>query len=111
MFQKSGMLRRFTRHRFIAEDLSDFLRGFFVENDGTPALLGSEKLRTLLLVVTRNASTGSAWPVSNNPQAKYNDLSSPGSNLRIPLWQLVRASTADPYLLPARSAATGWRGW
>jgi len=100
MFQKSGMLQRFTRHRFIAEGLSNFLREFFVEGDGTPALLGSEKLRTLLLVVTRNASTGSAWPISNNPQAKYNDLSTPGSNLLIPLWQLVRASTAAPTFFP-----------
>jgi len=100
MFQKSGMLQRFIRHRFIAEGLSDFLRGFFVENDGSPALLGTDRLRTLLLVVTRNASTGSAWPISNNPQAKYNAPDDPGSNLRIPLWQLVRASTAAPTFFP-----------
>ncbi len=100
MFQKSGMLQRFTRHRFVAEGLSRFLREFFVEKDGTPALLGSDRLRTLLLVVTRNASTGSAWPLSNNPQAKYNDPESPGSNLHIPLWQLVRASTAAPTFFP-----------
>lgn len=100
MFQKSGMFQRFTRHRFIAEGLSDFLRTFFVENDGSPALLGTDRLRTLLLVVTRNASTGSAWPISNNPQAKYNAADDPGSNLRIPLWQLVRASTAAPTFFP-----------
>ena len=42
---------------------------FFVEDDGSPATLGTSKLRTLLLVVTRNASTGSPWPMSNNPRA------------------------------------------
>lgn len=100
MFQKSGMLQRFTKHRFISEGLSNFLREFFVESDGSPALLGTDRLRTLLLVVTRNASTGSAWPISNNPLAKYNAADDPGSNLRIPLWQLVRASTAAPTFFP-----------
>ncbi|HUA08140.1 MAG TPA: patatin-like phospholipase family protein [Candidatus Acidoferrales bacterium] len=66
------------------------------------AIFGSDKLRTLLLIVTRNATTDSPWPLSNNPYAKYN-VREPGpdgtlqkSNLDIPLWQLVRASTAAP---------------
>src|SRR5690606_8298219 len=83
MFRKSGWRHRFTSHRFVAEGLSEFLRSFFVEDDGTPATLGTEKLKTLLLVVTRNASTGSAWPISNNPLAKYNDRNAPGNNLQI----------------------------
>ena len=100
MFQKAGIRHRYTSHRFVAEGLSEFLRNFFVEDDGTPATLGSKKLRTLLLAVTRNASTGSAWPLSNNPKAKYNNPRSPGNNLQIPLWQLVRASTAAPTFFP-----------
>lgn len=100
MFQKSGLLKRFTSHRFVAEGLSAFLRGFFVEDDGSPATFGTDKLKTLLLIVTRNASTGSAWPLSNNPYAKYNNRESPGNNLQIPLWQLVRASTAAPTFFP-----------
>lgn len=100
MFQKSGMLQRFTSHRFVAEGLSGFLKNFFVEDDGTPCTFGTRKLKTLLLVVTRNASTGSPWPLSNNPAAKYNEAGSPGNNLQIPLWQLVRASTAAPTFFP-----------
>lgn len=100
MFRKAGLLTRFIRHRFVAEGLSKFLQDFFVEDDGTPATFGTQKLKTLLLVVTRNASTGSAWPLSNNPNAKYNDVESPGNNLQIPLWQLVRASTAAPTFFP-----------
>ncbi|MCP5117300.1 MAG: patatin, partial [bacterium] len=53
-----------------------------------------DDLKTLLLVVTRNATTDSVWPISSNPAAKYNDTSRPDCNLNIPLWQLVRASTA-----------------
>ena len=51
-------------------------------------------------VVTRNATTDSAWPISSNPAAAYNDRTRPDSNLRIPLWQLVRASTAAPVYFP-----------
>jgi hypothetical protein len=44
----------------------------------------------------RNLTTGSAWPISNNPEAIYNHSSRADSNLKIPLYQLVRASTAAP---------------
>lgn len=100
MFRKSGFFSRMTSHKFVAEGLTNFLKEFFVEDDGTPATFGTKKLKTLLLVVTRNASTGSPWPLSNNPNAKYNDVNSPGNNLQIPLWQLVRASTAAPTFFP-----------
>lgn len=52
--------------------------------------------KTLLLAVTMNRSTDSPWPVSNNPLAKYNAAGRPDCNLQIPLYQLVRASTAAP---------------
>jgi hypothetical protein len=91
-------LKRILVSRYEAKPLSDLLRRAFSE-DGkgeVPALLGSQRLRTLLLVVLRNHSTGSAWPVTNNPAAIYNDSSLPDCNLKIPLWKLVRASTAAP---------------
>jgi hypothetical protein len=50
--------------------------------------------------VTRNVTTDSPWPISSNPDAKYNDLLRSDCNLRIPLWQLVRASTAAPVYFP-----------
>ena len=58
------------------------------------------KLKTLLLVVTKNVTTDSPWPVSINPEAVYNDPFRRDSNLNIPLWQLVRASTAAPVYFP-----------
>lgn len=63
---------------------------------GVEANLFPEHLRCLLLVVVRNATTDSPWPVSSNPLARYNDPSRPDCNLKIPLWRLVRASTAYP---------------
>jgi hypothetical protein len=53
-------------------------------------------LKSLLLIVTRNATTDSPWPLSTNPAARYNDRGRPDCNLNVPLWQLVRASTAAP---------------
>ena len=69
---------------------------------GETTTLGSDKLKTLLLIVMHNAKTDSPWPVSNNPQAKYNELVTNGkeSNLHLPLWQLLRASTAAPIYFP-----------
>ncbi len=68
---------------------------------GSLTTLRPDDLRTLLLVVTRNATTDSVWPISSNPEAKYNKASRPDCNLKIPLWQLVRASTAAPVYFPA----------
>jgi Patatin-like phospholipase len=64
------------------------------------ATLHPEFLETLLLVVTRNATTDSAWPITSNPLAKYNRTDRLDCNLDIPLWKLVRASTAAPVYFP-----------
>jgi hypothetical protein len=84
------------RYKFEDEPLAQKLKGAFEVG----ATLGSEKLQTLLLLVMRNATTDSPWPISNNPYAKYNDSARPDCNLNFPLWQLVRASTAAPTYFP-----------
>ena len=61
---------------------------------------GQQHLKTLLLVVTRNATTDSPWPISSNPEARYNEPGRKDCNLRIPLCKLVRASTAAPVFFP-----------
>jgi len=108
MFAKSGIRDRFW-YKYDASHLSSRLREVFqtyLTSDEraagrTDITLGSPALRTLLLVVMRNASTDSPWPVTNNPRAKFNDRSLPDCNLDVPLWQLVRASTAAPtYFAP-----------
>jgi len=92
--------------------ISRFLQKIFVEKDGTIATLASPRLRdgekkNLLMVVVRNNTTGSAWPLTNNPDAIYNDPTRPDDNRLIPLWQLVRASTAAPVFFPPETAKLG----
>jgi hypothetical protein len=95
MFAPARLRDRLT-NRFSPDGLKDILqRELGAETD-----LGSDRLKTLLMLVMRNASTNSPWPVSNNPRAKYNDVALADCNLRLPLWQLIRASTAAPTFFP-----------
>jgi patatin-like phospholipase/acyl hydrolase len=92
--------------------LSDFLQRVFTERNGDIATLASPRLRegekkNFLMVVVRNHTTGSAWPLTNNPDAIFNDPSRPDCNTQIPLWKLVRASTAAPVFFPPEKVRLG----
>jgi hypothetical protein len=102
MFHKARVWERF-RTKFEDDKLSQMLRDVI----GEDTTLGSEKLRTFLMMVMRNATTDSPWPLSNNPKAKYNDAARADCNLKLPLWQLVRASTAAPTYFPPEVVRVG----
>jgi len=120
MFDRAQWYARL-KAKYNPETITNFLQKQFCEEDGRPATLGTGKFyasgrnnrsedelpKTYLLVVMRNASTGSAWPVNNNPKAKYNLRTHPQCNLDIPLWQLLRASTAAPTFFPPESITLG----
>jgi hypothetical protein len=101
MFQRFPWYRPIKRMfvaRYEAKPISEMLQRIFSE-DGegkVPALLSTKRLKTLLLVVVRNQTTGSAWPITNNPKAMYNNSKLDDCNLNVPLWKVVRASTAAP---------------
>jgi patatin-like phospholipase/acyl hydrolase len=97
--------------KFEAKPLSDFLRKIFSEdgNGEVPALLDSPRLRKALLVVVRNHTTGSAWPLTNNPKAMFNDVTRDDCNMKIPLWKVVRASTAAPVYFDPEEIELGGR--
>lgn len=101
MFTPVPWYRPFKKYlvsRYDAKPLSEFLQRIFSEdgNGKVQALLDSPRLKKALLVVVRNHSTGSAWPLTNNPRAVFNDPSKADCNMKIPIWKVVRASTAAP---------------
>nr|GEW82231.1 hypothetical protein [Tanacetum cinerariifolium] len=108
MFDKERLLRRYLHNTYRDEQLAAKLREVIRQQSGEDeATLGSAQLQTLLLLVLRNATTDSAWPLTNNPAAKYNELSRHNCNLHLPLWQLVRASTAAPTYFPPEVITVG----
>ncbi len=102
MFDKASIFKRF-QYSYEDEELKTLLQNEFGKN----TTLGSTKLKTLLMMVMRNANTDSPWPISNNPHAKYNNKDRDDCNLNLPLWQLVRASTAAPTFFPPEKITLG----
>jgi hypothetical protein len=103
MFERSVAPWRLFRSLYRETALAATLRDII----GPDTTLGSDRLRTLLLLVMRNASTDSPWPISNNPAAKYNDRGLEDCNLDLPLWQLVRASAAAPVFFRPQPVRVG----
>jgi len=106
LFSKASILKRM-RTKYEDEKLADELKAVL----GADTTLGSGRLRTLLLMVMRNATTDSPWPISNNPDARYNQRGGADQdracNLNLPLWQLVRASAAAPTYFPPEVIEAG----
>lgn len=97
VFEKSLLRKGILRAKYDDEGLKKQLRSVY----GADTKLGSAKLLTGLLIVTKRHDTGSWWPIGNNPRGKYfghrkTTDSHTLANSDYPLWQVVRASTAAP---------------
>ncbi len=93
IFTKVFLPERFW-HSYPSAPLEQHLKDVF----GEDTTLGSDKLRTNILVVSKNATLGSTWFFTNNPKAKYF-----ANNRGLPLWQIVRASSAAPTYFPPQT--------
>lgn len=73
---------------------------------GAETTIGSDRIRTGLMIMTKRLDTGSPWPIHNHPSARYGQQDS-----KLPLAQVVRASTAAPtYFGPERIAIASREG-
>jgi uncharacterized protein len=104
MFDRARFQHRF-HYKYDDQKLAARIRSVV----GAETTLGSDALRTLLLVVVRNATTDSPWPLSNNPAAMYNARERDDCNLDFRLWQIVRASAAAPTFYPPQTLKVGNR--
>jgi len=91
MFRPAQWYRRYWS-LYDKEELEHNMQHWF----GADTRLGSDRLRTLLLLVMRNWTTDSPWLVSNNPDAPFNARHLDDCNLDLLLWQLASASAAAP---------------
>jgi len=80
-------------HKYPSGPLEEHLKEVFKE-----ATLGGSELRTKVLIVTKNATLGNDWFFTNNPNNKFFKI-----NSGLPLWQVVRASTAAPTYFPPQT--------
>lgn len=88
--------------KFLHEPLSDRLKQVL----GTGSIHDMQQNGDLptdrhLMMVMHKINSDSPWYISTNPAAHYNQPGHKQCNLKLPLWQLVRASTAAPgYFFP-----------
>ncbi len=105
MFEPASWWRKLISgysHRFNSDNLAKLLQHEFTGKTVLELQDEIDEEITLptdkhLLMVLRNATTDSCWPITTNPAAKYNARDRHNCNRKIPLWQLVRASTAAPF--------------
>jgi len=105
VFKRSLLRWGVLRAKFDADDVRKALQGVL----GTRTM-DSPDFRTGLLVMTKRLDTGSPWPITNNPAAKYFKAGTQATtvpNAEYPLWQVVRASTAAPYFFDPETIRIG----
>lgn len=105
VFEKSWLRLGVLRAKYDEAKLSKELKRVF----GEKTTLGSDKLITGLVVVTKRLDTGSPWPLLNNPRGQFFGGIADGSlaNADYPLWQVVRASTAAPSFFDPETLTIG----
>ena len=95
IFTKVWLGARFW-HSYSDAPLAKHLKEVF----GESTTLGSDLLRTQIVIVSKNATLGNDWFFTNNPNNKFFK-----NNSGLPLWQIVRASTAAPTYFPPQTIA------
>jgi uncharacterized protein len=105
VFKRSLLRWGALRAKFDADKVKQALMGVLGDRR-----MDSGDFRTGLLVVSKRLDTGSTWPITNNPNAKYfkgGTKSTTIANGEYPLWQVVRASTAAPYFFDPETIQIG----
>lgn len=96
LWQVSTWLRQRLFYRNAPAAIEAILRTFYSDPvAGREYILGDHAITTGLCIVTKRVDTFSVWPMHNNPRGRYY-----ASNKDLPLWRVVRASSAAPTFFP-----------
>lgn len=102
VFKKKLLRIPVIQSKYSAEPLARTLRKHIGE-----MTLGSDELKTGIMIVAKRLDTGSPWVLHNNPRGKFfssdagNINLSPNSDFR--LWEVVHASAAAPFYFDAKT--------
>jgi hypothetical protein len=100
-FRIGAFVPKFTNH-----SLQSALQSAY----GADTTLGSPRLRTGLMIMTKRMDTGRPWPLTNQPKDPF-FFPTPGKrrigNGNMLLWQVVRASTAAPHYFRPEDVVIG----
>jgi uncharacterized protein len=78
------------------QPIEGVLRKFYSDKEtGREYTLGDTAITNGLCIVTKRVDTFSVWPMHNNPKGHYYP-----KNKDLPLWRVVRASSAAPTFFP-----------
>lgn len=83
-------------HKYPSGPIEKYLQAEY----GVTTTLGDPKLQTLVLLVAKNATQGNDWFFTNNPNNKFFK-----NNSQVPVWHMVRASSAAPTYFPPHAFA------
>ncbi|MBL0017115.1 MAG: patatin-like phospholipase family protein [Bacteroidetes bacterium] len=95
-WQVLRLLRQNLFYRNKPAVIESILQKFYADQTtGREFTLGDSRLTTGLCIVTKRVDTFSVWPMHNNPKGRYY-----ADNKDLPLWRVVRASSAAPTFFP-----------
>ena len=84
--------------KYEAGPLEKELRGIFSYSGSRSIRLDFPEKRSLLMMVSKNATSGDTWFFVNAEHSKFYK-----KNAELPLWQLIRASSAAPTYFPPQT--------
>ena len=88
--------------KYSSKALETKLKEIFINSEEQQLVLSSPELKTLLMIVSKNVTNDSTWFFVTSRKNKFYSI-----NSQIPLWQIIRGSSAAPTYFPPQIIKIG----